>query len=106
MKSYLVAAFVAGTVLTAAHAGAQDADITTARDLYASAAYDDALMMLNRLRSAEHPASQSRVECWMNVEYRVVKARIRSGFPDSPVVLHRLLDESIESARGKTTPGA
>lgn len=60
MKSYLVAAFVAGTVLTAAHAGAQDADITTARDLYASAAYDDALTMLNRLRSAEHPASQSR----------------------------------------------
>jgi TonB family protein len=60
MKFYLVAAIVAGNVLAAAHAGAQDADITTARDLYASAAYDDALTMLNRLRSAEHPASQSR----------------------------------------------
>ena len=60
MKSYLVAALVAGHVLTAAHAGAQDADLTAARDLYASAAYDDALTMLNRLRSSEHPASQSR----------------------------------------------
>ena len=35
-------------------------DLTAARDLYASAAYDDALTVLNRLRSAEHPASQSR----------------------------------------------
>jgi TonB family protein len=60
MKAYLVAALVAGTVLAAAPAGAQDADLSAARDLYASAAYDDALTMLNRLRSAEHPASQSR----------------------------------------------
>jgi len=60
MKAYIVAAFVAGNVLVAAHAGAQDADLTAARDLYASAAYDDALTMLNRLRSSEHPASQSR----------------------------------------------
>jgi TonB family protein len=60
MKAYLVAAIVAGNVLAAAHAGAQDADLTAARDLYASAAYDDALSVLNRLRSSEHPASQSR----------------------------------------------
>jgi TonB family protein len=60
MKSYLVAAMVAGNVLAANHAGAQDADLSAARDLYASAAYDDALTLLNRLRSAEHPASQSR----------------------------------------------
>jgi len=60
MKAYIVAAFVAGNVLVAAYAGAQDADLTAARDLYASAAYDDALTMLNRLRSSEHPASQSR----------------------------------------------
>jgi hypothetical protein len=60
MKAYIVAALVAGTVLAAAPAGAQDADLSAARDLYASAAYDDALTMLNRLRSAEHPASQSR----------------------------------------------
>jgi protein TonB len=60
MKSYFVAALVAGSVLAATQAGAQDADLSKARDLYASAAYDDALTMLNRLRSAEHPASQSR----------------------------------------------
>ena len=60
MKAYLVAAIVAGNVLAASHAGAQDADLTAARDLYASAAYDDALTVLNRLRSSEHPASQSR----------------------------------------------
>jgi TonB family protein len=60
MKSYFVAALVAGSVLAATAAGAQDPDLTAARDLYASAAYDDALTMLNRLRSAEHPASQSR----------------------------------------------
>ncbi len=51
---------VATIVLSAAGASAQDADISAARDLYASASYDDALAMLNRLRSAEHPASQSR----------------------------------------------
>ncbi len=51
---------VATLVLSAAGASAQDADIAAARDLYASASYDDALAMLNRLRSAEHPASQSR----------------------------------------------
>ena len=39
---------------------AQDADLTAARDLYASAAYEDALTLLNRLRSADHPAGQSR----------------------------------------------
>jgi len=60
MKAYFVAAFAAGTVLAATHAGAQEADLTAARDLYASAAYDDALTVLNRLRSSDHPASQSR----------------------------------------------
>lgn len=39
---------------------AQDGDLATARDLYASAAYEDALTVLNRLRSADHPAGQSR----------------------------------------------
>jgi TonB family protein len=60
MKCYLAAALFAGSVLAAAQAGAQEADLSAARDLYASAAYDDALTVLNRLRSAEHPASQSR----------------------------------------------
>ena len=39
---------------------AQDADLAAARDLYASAAYEDALTVLNRLRASEHPAAQSR----------------------------------------------
>jgi len=60
MKGHIVAMLVAGSVLAAAQAGAQDADLSAARDLYASAAYEDALTVLNRLRSAEHPASQSR----------------------------------------------
>ena len=60
MKAYFAAALVAGTVLAAAPAAAQDGDLSAARDLYASAAYDDALVVLNRLRSADHPASQSR----------------------------------------------
>ena len=51
---------VAAIVLAAASAGAQDGDLSSARDLYASAAYDDALTLLNRLRLADHPASQSR----------------------------------------------
>ena len=50
MKAYFAAALVAGHVLAAAHAGAQDSDLSAARDLYASAAYDDALAVLNRLR--------------------------------------------------------
>ena len=56
MKSILVA----GMLLFATGALAQDRDLNAARDLYASAAYDDALDVLNRLRSTEHPASQSR----------------------------------------------
>src|SRR3954447_14538891 len=46
--------------MSAAGASAQDGDLSSARDLYASAAYDDALVALNRLRSADHRASQSR----------------------------------------------
>jgi hypothetical protein len=60
MKAYFAAALVAGTILAPAYAGAQDGDLAAARDLYASAAYDDALAVLNRLRSADHPANQSR----------------------------------------------
>jgi hypothetical protein len=48
-------------VLTAATVRSQDADLAAARDLYASAAYDDALSMLNRLRASDHPVSQSRI---------------------------------------------
>ena len=51
---------VAGMFLAATGAVAQDRDLAAARDLYASAAYDDALDVLNRLKSADHPASQLR----------------------------------------------
>ena len=62
-RSFAIARIAAlGLLLavSAARATAQDGELSAARDLYASAAYDDALAMLNRLRSAEHPASQSR----------------------------------------------
>ncbi len=54
------ALLIAGILLTSTGAVAQDRDLTAARELYASAAYDDALAVLNRLRSSDHPASQSR----------------------------------------------
>jgi TonB family protein len=47
-------------VLSAAVASAQERDLASARELYASASYDDALAVLNRLRASEHPASQAR----------------------------------------------
>jgi len=50
---------VTAMLLAATGAAAQD-NLTAARDLYASAAYDDALEVLNRLRSSDHPATQSR----------------------------------------------
>ena len=56
MKAFVIA----GLLLTSTGAAAQDRDLNAARELYASAAYDDALDVLNRLRSADHPASQSR----------------------------------------------
>jgi len=54
------ALLIAGILLTSTGAIAQDRDLNAARELYASAAYDDALAVLNRLRSSEHPASQKR----------------------------------------------
>jgi TonB family protein len=47
-------------VLSASGVYAQEGDLAAARELYASASYDDALAVLNRLRSADHPAGQSR----------------------------------------------
>src|SRR5262245_45015455 len=48
-------------LLAAATVHSQESrDLAAARDLYASAAYDDALALLNRLRATEHPAGQSR----------------------------------------------
>ena len=51
---------ITGMLLTSTGALAQDRDLNAARELYASAAYDDALAVLNRLRSSDHPASQKR----------------------------------------------
>jgi TonB family protein len=54
------ASLAAVLVLVAAVACAQERDLAAARELYASASYDDALVVLNRLRASEHPASQAR----------------------------------------------
>jgi TonB family protein len=52
----LVAAFVA----TSTGALAQSNDLTAARDLYASAAYDEALTLLNQLHNSKPPATDAR----------------------------------------------
>ena len=56
-----VARILAASILFAAVLGlaAQDS-LTMARDLYASAAYEDALAVLNRLRNADHSADDGR----------------------------------------------
>src|SRR5436305_1954767 len=56
MKHSIFAAII---VFTGAVVSAQDNALATARDLYASAAYDDALAMLNRLRASDHAPDQS-----------------------------------------------
>jgi len=50
----------AALVFAASGASAQEGDLAAARELYASASYDDALTVLNKLRSSDHPASQAR----------------------------------------------
>jgi len=52
---------LAGVVMAAPAARAQENDISTARDLYASAAYDEALALLNRMHASERPATEARV---------------------------------------------
>jgi TonB family protein len=53
-------ALAAALVLAASGASAQDGDLAAARELYASASYDDALVVLNKLRASDHPANQAR----------------------------------------------
>jgi len=61
-SSAWIGSVVTALVLTATAAAAQDNnELTAARELYASAAYEDALAMLNRLRTTERAPSQSRV---------------------------------------------
>lgn len=67
MKSQLspwwIGAFVATTMLMTASVRAQESgDLAAARDLYASAAYDDALAVLNRLRSSAPPGQSRAIE--------------------------------------------
>ena len=59
-SSLSIGTLIAATLLTPAATGAQDGGLAAARDLYASAAYDDALVVLNRLRTVEQPVEQSR----------------------------------------------
>src|SRR5205823_6818760 len=54
----LAGCFVAMLVLTTTVATQET--LTTARDLYSSAAYEDALAVLNRLRSSDHTADDGR----------------------------------------------
>ncbi len=59
--SIVRAACVVAVVRLAAPAAAAAQDsLNMARDLYASAAYEDALAVLNRLRGAERPADEAR----------------------------------------------
>lgn len=57
---YTIAATVLGFTTCAAAAAGQDS-ISSARDLYAHAAYEDALVLLDRLRSADRPVTEARV---------------------------------------------
>jgi len=58
--SVRAASLAAALVFAAAGASAQEGDLAAARELYASASYDDALTVLNKLRSSDHSASQAR----------------------------------------------
>jgi hypothetical protein len=60
LSSTWVGSLILMIVLLAATVTAQDGDLAAARELYASAAYEDSLAMLNRLRAKDHTASQSR----------------------------------------------
>jgi TonB family protein len=54
-------ALVLAGVVSGSPARAQDNDIAAARDLYASAAYDDALAVLNRLHASDRPPAEAKV---------------------------------------------
>src|SRR5258708_813809 len=59
-SSAWIGSLVAACLLTSAGAQAQNNDLAAARDLYAAAAYDEALSLLNRLRSSDHAATDAR----------------------------------------------
>jgi TonB family protein len=96
------ASLVATLVLTASGVRAQDADLGAARDLYASAAYDDALAVLNRLRSSEHSANQSRtIE-----QYRAfcLLALGRAADAEKAIEAVVVADPSYQPAEGDVSP--
>jgi len=55
-----IGSLVAFLVLTTTGVQAQLGDLSAARDLYTSAAYDEALSLLDRLRASDPPVDQSR----------------------------------------------
>ena len=59
-RVWIGACVVTGLLIAVSAAAQESGDLAAARDLYASAAYDDALAVLNKLRATNHPASQSR----------------------------------------------
>src|SRR5262245_17027352 len=59
-RVWIGACVVTGLLAAVSAAAQESGDLAAARDLYASAAYDDALAVLNKLRATNHPASQSR----------------------------------------------
>ncbi len=60
LRSIVAAAVLGLGPFAVATAAGQDS-ITSARDLYAQAAYEDALVLLDRLRAVDRPASEARV---------------------------------------------
>src|ERR1043166_3096338 len=52
---------VSGVLVMTPPLVAQDNDIAAARDMYASAAYEDALALLDRLRGSQRPSAEARI---------------------------------------------
>jgi TonB family protein len=71
MRHPVVVGLVAWSILLASHVGAQDA-LTRAKDLYLSAAYDEALVLLEQLKAQPPPAAteveQYRMFCLLALE--------------------------------------
>jgi TonB family protein len=73
MRHPVVAGLVAWSIVLASHVGAQDA-LARAKDLYLSAAYDEALVLLEQLKSQPPPAApeveQYRMFCLLALDRR------------------------------------
>jgi tetratricopeptide (TPR) repeat protein len=60
MSAWLKRAFAASVIVLTATASSAQNSLSAARDLYAAAAYEDALSLLNRLRGTDHHADEDR----------------------------------------------